>query len=68
MTKHRGDDAVTDLTFDWVCQTDASIIVNDDRGRDVVLPKSLVEFERDERAGTVLVTIPIWLAKERELI
>lgn len=63
---------LADLTLTFHHETDAAVLVSDDGDRDnaVWLPKSQIEMDNDNpREGdSVEVTLPYWLAKEKELV
>ena len=57
---------LVDMTFFFVRETEKAICVLDEAGDDVWLPKSQIEYELVD-AGKVDVTLPFWLAQEKEL-
>lgn len=63
---------LVDVTMFLHRETARAIYVSDDAGAEhgVWLPKSQCEFERlgGNMDDTVLVTLPIWLAREKGLI
>ena len=64
-----GKSGIIDLTMHLHVETKAAIFVSDDGDREhaVWLPKSQVEFEK-VGVATVCVTLPEWLAIEKELV
>ena len=68
MTSGKSD--LIDLFLVWRGETERAIAVTEtEDGREWVwLPKSVIEYERDEAKGTVAVTLPERLALEKELI
>lgn len=64
-----GNSDLVDLTLQLHHETDKAILVSDDGEQDnaVWVPKSQVEIER-KKGGLVEVTMPEWLAQEKELI
>lgn len=64
----RNSDLV-DLTMQLHHETSKAILVSDDGDKEhaVWLPLSQIEFER-KKSGLVEVTLPEWLALEKELI
>ena len=68
MTSGKSD--LIDLLLVWRRETERAIAVTEtEDGREWVwLPKSMVEYERDEEKGLVAVTLPERLALEKELI
>lgn len=68
MTSGKSD--LIDLLLVWRHETERAIAVTEtEDGREWVwLPKSMVEYERDEEKGLVAVTLPERLALEKELI
>jgi hypothetical protein len=49
-----------------LAETDLAIMVHNDRDKTVWLPKSQVEIER-RGGGAATITLPEWLAEDREL-
>ena len=68
MTSGKSD--LIDILLVWRHETERAIAVTEtEDGREWVwLPKSVIEYERDEAKGTVAVTLPERLALEKELI
>ena len=57
---------VDDYELYWLGETDKAVKVKDELANEPFwLPKSQIEFERHE--GTVLVTMPEWLATKHGL-
>lgn len=57
-----------DASFKLYHETDAAILVSDDDGETKHwLPKSQIEFEH-RPGGIVEVTMPLWLAREKEIV
>ena len=57
-----------DAAFELHAETDKAILVSDNGGKTKVwLPKSQIEFEK-KADGSVEVTMPVWLAKEKEIV
>lgn len=56
-----------DASFEFLRETDLAICVTEDGSKTTIwLPKSQIEYElRDD--GTVEVTMPLWLAREKEV-
>lgn len=63
---------LVDLTLTFHHETAQAVLVSDDGDREnaIWLPKSQIEMDNDHpREGdSVEVTVPVWLAKEKELI
>lgn len=59
-----------DLDCDYLGETpDAILIANPFEGKDSVwLPKSQIEIEYLGHVGSITVTLPEWLAIEKELV
>lgn len=58
---------LVDLEVELRHETDNAILISDDGKRGIWLPKSQVEFEPvDGKTG--IVTLPEWLAIEKELV
>lgn len=64
-----GNSDLTDLTLQLHVETAKAILVSDDGDPDnaVWLPKSQIEFEK-KKGNLVEVTMPQWLAEEKELV
>jgi len=57
-----------DAAFELFAETDKAILISEDGGKTKIwLPKSQIEFEK-KPDGSVEVTMPIWLAREKELV
>lgn len=67
MTAGRSD--LTELDLQLHQETDKAILVSDDGNREnaVWLPRSQIEIERGPRGG-ISVTLPEWLAIDKELV
>lgn len=65
----RKPNKLVDLSLHIHHETEKAILIslNGNREKATWLPKSQIEYEED-RHGGVEVTIPEWLAKEKELI
>jgi hypothetical protein len=61
---------LTDVTVQLHHETHRAILVSDDGDSEngVWLPLSQIEYEKTNKPGIILVTLPTWLAKERGLI
>lgn len=58
---------VEDLEF--IRELNLAIVVRDPEGREVMLPKSEIEYDEDAESGDVIeVEMPEWLAIERGLV
>jgi hypothetical protein len=57
---------IDDFNFEFRRETDKAICVSEDGTKEFWLPKSQIEFEH-KTDGSVDVTLPIWLAKEKGL-
>lgn len=55
-----------DLNCKLLVETDKAIRVDDGKTQ-AWLPKSQIELEH-ERDGTVTITLPMWLAKEKDFL
>ncbi len=55
-----------DLNCKQITETDKAIRIDDGKTQ-CWLPKSMIEIEK-ERDGTITVTLPMWLAKEKDLL
>lgn len=57
-----------DAAFELHAETEKAILVSDDGGKTKHwLPKSQIEFEKRDD-GSVEVTMPVWLAEEKEIV
>lgn len=56
-----------DASFELLYETDSAILVSDDGKTRHWLPKSQIEFEKLPN-GLVEVTMPLWLAREKEIV
>lgn len=60
---------LVDIMLIKVRELDKSIVFKETEGDDsLVLPKSQIELEPTKKEGIFTVTMPEWLAKEKELI
>lgn len=58
-----------DITLIFIKKLPASILVKEtEDGEPFTLPLSQIEYVDDKKAGYVEVTMPEWLANEKELI
>lgn len=55
-----------DATFILLGETEKAIKVTEDGVTDHWLPKSQIEWEESQPAGSVSVTMPLWLAQEKK--
>ena len=58
---------LVDIEVGYRFERDKSLAVVNERGNLVFLPKSLIEFEVLPRGNLVRVTLPRWLAEDKEL-
>lgn len=57
------------LELTWIAETDAAMLVEDDAGKRVWLPKSQIDYETGFNIGhTFEFIIPEWLAIEKGLV
>lgn len=65
MSKH----GLVDITLVHVRDLERSVIFKETpTSESFVLPKSQIEVEETKKVGIVVVTMPEWLAQEKELI
>ena len=67
MPKRPGNSDLIEVSVRRLAETDRAILVTQDDKEKIWLPKSQIEFEPNND-GTITVTLPEWLAREKELI
>lgn len=58
--------SLVDLDLNLITETKEAILVSDGK-REAWLPKSQIEYEPDGK-GSVMVTLPEWMAVQKELV
>lgn len=60
---------LVDLDVEFLAETDAAVKVRDADGREAWLPKSQIEWPGSAKLHEVIeVTVPQWLAEEKDLV